>query len=56
MARPSKSSRIDGVCLIGTKRLTLATVRAVLDSLPADMRAELSPGQFRYAIEHAQDF
>ena len=55
MARPSKSARIDGTCLLGTKRLTLTTVRGVLDSLPAGMRAGLRPGMFRYAMEKAQD-
>ena len=55
MARPSKAAKIDGTCLIGTKRLTFATARAVLDSLPEDMRARLRPGQFRYAMESAKD-
>ena len=55
MTRRSKSARIDGTCLIGTKRVTFTAVRAVLNSLPENMRCKLRPGQFRYAMQSAQD-
>ena len=55
MARRSKSAQIDGTCLIGTKRVTFTAVRAVLNSLPEEMRCKLRPGQFRYAMQSAQD-
>ena len=56
MSRPAKRAKIDAACLVGTKRLTLSTVRAVLDSLPDDPRGAMPTlGQFRYAMGKAKD-
>ena len=55
MARPAKTAKIDGTLLIGTRHLTITSVRAVLASLPAELRNGLRAEQFRYAMRKAQE-
>ena len=53
---PNKRVKIDGVKLLGSKRLTLQTIKDVMDALPAEVRPDVSIEQFRYAMLSAKDF